>query len=335
MADTALTQRHADRTATPGPRRPRVGLRLGLLWGLAGLLVVVYLSVGVSGNWAYILERRSTTVLTMIVVGIAIALSTVVFHTISANQILTPSIMGFDSLYLLIQTVAVAALGVRGLVGLNPLLEFAGQLVVMLVCSLLLYWWLLGRPRGLHLLVLVGVVIGGLFRSVSSFIQRLLDPTQFIVLQDRFFADFNSAPIHLVLLCAGMVVVVGALLWRSRAALDVTGLGRDVAIGLGVDHRRMTLLVLVAVAVLVSASTALVGPTSFFGLLVAHLAYQLLGTNRHAFTLPGAAAGAIICLVGGQLLFERVLGFEGSLSMVVEFCGGIVFIALLLRKARS
>lgn len=325
---------------TPTTRAKGAGRRAPFV--LTGLLVLtlgcaaVYASIDLTGNIAWLLERRGTTVGTMAVVSVAVALATVVFHTVTANQILTPSIMGFDALYILIQTLAVATLGVTGIHALNPLVEFAVESTLMIAASLALYTWLLvDLRRSLHLLVLVGVVIGGLFRSIATLLQRVMDPTAFAVLQDRFFADFTGTNQALLGVGALVVAVTGLLLWRRRSTLDVVSLGREVSIGLGVDHRRATLWTLAAVALLVSVATALVGPTSFFGLLVAHLAYRLVGSTKHVHTLPAAALAAMVCLVGGQLLFERLLGFEGSLSMVVEFLGGILFIALLLRRSRA
>ena len=148
-----------------------------------------------------------------------------------------------------------------------------------------------------------------------------------------FFADFTGADHRVLLVGALLVLACATWIWRVRRDLDVLALGRAPAIGLGLDHRSLTLRALVAVAVLVSVATALVGPTTFFGLLVAHLAYQLFASQRHAVTVPAAALCALITLIGGQIIFERLLGFEGSLSIVVEFLGGIVFIVLLCRRA--
>lgn len=315
--------------------RNRARLVLLVLFGLALACCVAYVTTDVVGSWAFVLPRRVLTVTTMTVVGIAIAISTVVFHTITGNQILTPSIMGFDALYLLIQTLFVFTLGTGALFAADPVLMFLAQAAIMTVLATSLYRAvLLDLGRSLHVVLLVGIVLGGLFRSLAGFLQRVMDPTQFIVLQDRFFADFTGADPTLLCLGALTVIVLGARIWRTRATLDVMALGRDVAINLGVNHRATVMTNLVVITLLVSVSTALVGPSSFFGLLVAHLAYRLLGTHRHAVTLPGAAAAAVVCLVGGQLLFERLLGFEGSLSMVVEFLGGIVFIALLIGRVR-
>ena len=113
--------------------------------------------------------------------------------------------------------------------------------------------------------------------------------------------------------------------------LDILTLGRDMAINLGVNYRRAIVTVLIMVTMLVAISTALVGPITFFGLLVANLAYMLIGSPYHRFVLPAAAIMAMIALVGGQTILERVFAFNSSLSIVIEFVGGIMFLALLLR----
>lgn len=299
-------------------------------------LVALYLFGSLSGNVGYLLGRRATTVATLVLVATAIGVSTVLFHTATANRILTPSIMGLDALYLALQTTAVFFLGSHVTATASATLQFGIELVAMVGFSLTLFWFVMGRfGRSLTLLLLVGVLLGGLFRGVSSFLQRLLTPEDFLVLSDRFFADFTGTDPALLGVAAVVVGVVSVLAWVDRHRLDVVGLGRDLAVCLGVDHRQRILIVLTGVALLVGTSTALVGPTLFFGLLASHLAYRLLGTQRHASTIPGAAVAGIISLVGGQWAFERVLRLEGSLSMVVEFVGGLVFIALLLSASRS
>lgn len=322
-----------DRTIDPAMRRAY--RRIAVLGVLAVLAVAAYLLVDVGGSWTFALRLRSTTVLTMVVVGYAIAVSTVLFQTVTTNRILTPSIMGFDSLYELIQTVLVAGVGAAGLVGMGLGGRYALELALMVGFSMLLFSRLFDR-RGysLHLLVLVGIVLGVLFRSVSSFAQRLVDPNEFYVLQDRLFASFTRVDETLLLISAGIVVAVSAAAWRIRSRFDVIALGRETAVGLGIDHRRTVLQILVLVAVLVSVSTALVGPVLFFGLLVSNLAYQVTGTTRHRATLPAAVLLSVICLTGGQAVLQHGLGLNTTLSVVVEFLGGIVFLVLLIRGVR-
>jgi iron complex transport system permease protein len=294
--------------------------------------IVLFMTLNARGRWDFILQFRGTKVLTMALVGYAVAVSTVLFQTVSHNRILTPSIMGFDALYVLIQTSLVFSIGSAGLTALDTRLLFAFNVTAMVLFSSLLYRWLFsGSSRSIHLLVLVGIVFGVLFRSLSSFMQRIIDPNEFVVLQDRLFASFNNVDGNLLTVSVVMVVTVSVIGWRFMHAYDVLALGRETSINLGLDHNRIVTIVLILVAVLVSVSTALVGPVTFFGLLVANLAYLLAGTHKHRFVLPAAALIAIICLVGGQLILERVFAFDTALSIIIEFLGGIVFLVLLIR----
>jgi iron complex transport system permease protein len=303
-----------------------------ILAAIAAGVIVLFMTLNVRGRWDFILPFRGMKVLSMVLVAYAVAISTVLFQTVSHNRILTPSIMGFDALYVLLQTGLIFTLGSVGLSALDPRLLFGIEVATMVVFSSLLYRWLFaGTSRSLHLLLLVGIVFGVLFRSLSGFMQRIIDPNDFVVLQDRLFANFNSVDGNLLAVSAATVAVVSIVGWRLMHVYDVLALGRETAINLGIDHNWVTTIVLMLVAVLVSVSTALVGPVTFFGLLVANLAYQVAGTHKHRFILPVASLIAIICIVGGQLVLERIFAFDTALSIVIEFVGGIVFLALLIR----
>ena len=130
-----------------------------------------------------------------------------------------------------------------------------------------------------------------------------------------------------------IVIAVSLVAFRLGHTFDVLALGRSQAINLGVPYKRTVVTILMLVSVLVAVSTALVGPITFFGLLVASLAHGLVGTSRHKFVLPAAVLLSIIFLVGGQTVLERVFAFDTALSIIIEFLGGIVFIFLVLRRA--
>lgn len=325
----------ADTLAAEASRETRPGLRLVGLSALAVLVVAGFLLYGALDAFALIGPMRAQRVAAMVLVGVAIAVSTVLFQTVTENRILTPAIMGFDSMYALIQTVAVFLLGSTAVIGVSAPLRFVAETAAMLVFSLALFRWVFGGARrSLYLVVLVGIVLGVFFRSIATFLQRVIDPNEFLILQDRLFASFNAVDPGLMLLCAAVVAVCGVWVARHHRELDVLALGRDVSVTLGVDHRRRTMAVLVVCAVLVSVSTALVGPITFFGLLVANLAYQVAGSHRHAHVLPVAALLAVIALVGGQAVLEHLFGLDTVLSVIIEFLGGIVFIVLLVRGGR-
>jgi iron complex transport system permease protein len=330
----------------PSPRRGRIGFTLGALSpkGMSPRTLVIVLSVAtlgciaafmtidLGGNITYALTRRGIRVGAMLVVAVAVGLSTLMFQTVTANRILTPSIMGFDALYILIQTALVFALGSSTLLTAAPSLKFGVEVALMVVFSALLYRWLFtGGTGSLHLMLLVGIVIGTLFRGFSSLLQRLMEPSEYIVLQDLFFASFNQVEPVLLGISAVVVALAAAVVWKLRKTFDVLALGRDTAINLGVDHRRIVTLVLVLCSILVAVSTALVGPVTFFGLLVVSLAYQMVRKFSHAALIPIVCLLGAITLVGGQLVLERVFGFATALSVIIEFAGGLLFLYLLLK----
>jgi len=299
---------------------------------LAIVAIVAYMTLESRGMWEFVLPFRGRKIAAIIIVGYAIAVSTVLFQTITNNRILTPSIMGFDALYMLIQTIIVYLFGSSRLLMLDPQQRFAMEVFVMVVFSSALYFWLFVKAeRSLHLLVLVGIIFGTMFRSITNFLQRLIDPNEFVVLQDAGFASFSAIDQTLLWVAAGVIVAISLVIIRMLPMFDVLTLGREMAIGLGVNYRRVITVTLVLVTALVSVSTALVGPITFFGLLVANLGYMLIGSAKHRWTIPAAALLAIIALVGGQTLLERVFSFNSTLSIIIEFFGGVMFIVLLIR----
>ncbi|KAB2679043.1 iron chelate uptake ABC transporter family permease subunit [Brucella tritici] len=310
----------------------RPSLVLLLLCVLALVAMAAFMTIGAKGSWSFILSFRGTKLAAMVLVAYSIAVSTVLFQTVTNNRILTPSIMGFDALYILIQTLVIFFFGAVQIDWTGPNIRFLAETAIMVVFASALYYWLFSRAtRSLHLVMLVGIVCGVFFRSISNLMQRMLDPNLFAVLQDRFFASFNTVNSDILIMSAVIVAAVSLYGLRFIYIFDVLSLGRDPAINLGVDHRRIVRKILFMVTVLVSVSTALVGPITFFGLLVANLAYMLAGSAKHRFILPIAVLLAILCIVGGQTILERVFSFNTALSVIIEFLGGLVFIILLVR----
>ncbi len=314
----------------------RITLVLFGLSAAALLCIVLFMTLGAQGSWSFVLPFRGRKLLGLVVVGHAIAWSTVLFQTLTANRILTPAIMGFDALYLLCQTVLTLLFGAGIFARLDPNLAFLGNSALMTALALGLYAALFGpNGGGLHRILLMGVVLGVFMRSLAGFVQRLLDPNAFAILSDQLFARFSAIEPNLLALASGLIVLVSGAVWRRIRRLDVLALGRAQAVSLGLDWRDELRVTMGAVALLVAVSTALVGPVLFLGLLAAALAHLALGTSRHAALLPAASLIAVILLVGGQTVLERVFGFDTALSIVVEFIGGITFLALLLRSARQ
>ena len=305
---------------------------LFLLSTLTVILIFAFMFYNIKGSWEFILPFRSGKLLALVTVAYSVAVSTVLFQTVTHNRILTPSIMGFDQLYLLIQTVIVFTAGSLHLGWFNQTNGFfISSFLLILFAGTLFGWLFTGHGKSLHLVLLVGIVFGVFFRSITNLLNRMLDPNEFAVLQDRFFANFNTYNSNILTAAIIIVCLVSFIGWQMRHSFDVLALGQETAINLGIDYRRTVTTILFLVTVLVSVSTALVGPVTFFGLLVASLAYQLSGTARHSIILSVAILIAVISLVGGQFVLERIFQFNTTLSIIIEFIGGIVFILLLLK----
>ncbi|MCX8662034.1 iron chelate uptake ABC transporter family permease subunit [Gilliamella sp. B2911] len=304
-----------------------------LLLGIAVLCVVFFMTFNLKGNISYILTHRTWIVLTMILVAFSAATSTLLFQTVTNNRILTPSIMGFESLFVLIQTVVIFFIDAQGIPYIGIVGKFIFESLLLILFSLFLYRGLFNKlKQNLHLVLLIGIILGTLFRSFSNLLQRLMTPTEFAVLQSRIFATFTRTEPVLIVFSLVISSIIGLFLWRMRFRFDVLALGRDNAINLGIDYQKSVTIILLLVSVLVSISTALVGPFTFLGLLIANLAYSISGSSQHRFLLPTAFLLGIIFLVGGQMFLEHVLNMVGALSIVIEFIGGSLFIFLLLKK---
>ncbi len=290
--------------------------------------------IGTDGFWR-IAQMRATDVVVMAVVALCQAVATVSFQTVTNNRIITPSIMGFESLYTAVQTSAVYFLGIAGIVALQGVPQFMLQIVLMVALSLLLYGWLLsGRYGSLPVMLLIGIVVGGGLGSVSAFMQRLLTPSEFDVLTARLFGNVSNAdPAYLPVAIPLCVLAAGALWLRARR-LNVMALGRDISMGMGLRHRGETMQVLFLVSVLMAVSTALVGPMVFLGFLVATLAYQAADTYDHRRILPVAVLLAFVVLSGAYFVMRHIFYAQGVVSIIIELVGGCVFLFVILRKGR-
>ena len=290
--------------------------------------------VGSEGFWR-IANLRLTNVTVMAVVAVAQAVATVAFQTVTNNRIITPSIMGFESLYRVVQTGSVYLFGVAGLVAIQGLWQFGLQIAIMVALAMLLYGWLLsGRYANLQIMLLIGIIIGGGLGAIATFMQRLLTPSEFDVLAARLFGNVSNADAGYLPLAIPLCVAAAALLWARSRRLNVMALGADTATSLGVNHRRELLIVLFLVAVLMATSTALVGPMTFLGFLVATLAYQFADSYDHRLVFPVAVLTAFTILTGAYFVMRHIFSAQGVVSILIEFVGGIVFLIVILRKGR-
>ena len=269
----------------------------------------------------------------MIIAAICQSLSTVAFQSITNNRVITPSLLGFEALYSTIHTSTMFLFGVSTFMSFNGVGSFLFQVVAMVLMSLTLYGWLLsGKYGDLQLLLLVGVIIGTGLKSLSSFMRRLLAPSEFDILQARLFGSVSNADSAYFPIAIPIVIIVAILLLAYSKNLNVVSLGKNVGTSLGINHQSSVIFSLILVSVLMSISTALVGPLTFYGFLVATLSYQAAPTYDHRYIFPMALAIGFLILTGAYFFMYHVFNAQGVVSIIIEMFGGITFLIVILRK---
>lgn len=306
-----------------------------------GLMVIafsaLFLTVGVNPEHIdYAMSQRIPKLIAIVLTGGCIAFSSMIFQTITNNNILTPSVLGLDSLYILVQTLIVFIVGIDSKFIASKSHNFLLSVVIMVVASFVLYKKLFEKSgNNIFFLLLVGMIFGTLFKSMSAFMQVVIDPNEYATLQNSLHASFGNVNTDILLIASIMLIAIIPFIYDELKYLDVSCLGKDNAINLGVDYDKVVKKMIIVVSILVSISTALVGPITFLGLLVVNVTKQLLSTYKHSYLIVTSILISISTLVGGQFLVERVFSFNTTLSVIINFVGGVYFIYLLLKESKA
>lgn len=286
-----------------------------------------------SPSYGRIVKRRLDAVIAMAIAAVCQVLSTITFQTISNNRIITPSLLGFESVYEAIHTFLIFVFGIKSFLAFTSIRAFLIQIVLMVVLCLLLYGFMLrGKRANFHYMLLVGIVIGTGLRSLSLFIRKLLSPAEFDILQARLFASVNNSDSSYFKLAFPIVFIVSLILFFNSKYLNVLSLGKDVSINLGLDYNKLSILSLVIVSILMAISTALVGPMTFFGFLAASLTYEICKSYDHKFIFAMGILLAFSILTFAYFIMNHVFPAQGVVNIIIEFFGGILFLIMLLRK---
>lgn len=317
-------------------RRYRALLSMFLVLGFAaalGLLIYDNPVLISSSSFLPVVRRRMYAVGAMMLAAICQSLSTVTFQSITNNRVITPSLLGFEALYTAIHTASMFFLGVRGVTAFTGTGAFLIQVAVMVAMCLVLFGWLLsGKYGNLQLMLLIGVIMGTGLRSLSSFMRRLLSPSEFDLLQARLLGSVNNASIEYFPIAIPLVVIAALLIFAHAKKLNVASLGGDTATALGVRQRSGVIYPLILVSVLMSVSTSLVGPLTFYGFLVAALSYQAAPTYDHRRIFPMALAIAFLVITGAYFFMYHVFSAQGVVSVIIEMFGGLAFLAMIIKK---
>ncbi|XAK03092.1 iron chelate uptake ABC transporter family permease subunit [Campylobacter coli] len=295
------------------------------------IVALVFIFAGLKDFDEYALKNRFLQIAAIVIVAICIAVSTVIFQTLCNNKILTPAIIGLDSLYMLLQSALIFSLGSANLSVYKNDINFLITLVCMVVFSLGLYKILFSSDKSIYLIMLLGLIFGTLFSTLSSFFEILIDPDEFMVIQGRMFASFDNVAFDVLTLAYIVTLLSFVWIFRYMKFLDPLSLGKDLSINLGINYQKISKHLMIIIAILTSISTALVGPITFLGLLVVNITYELFKSSKHSILLLACVLISILALLGGVFFVSRVFDYNTTISVIINFLGGIYFIYLVLK----
>lgn len=306
---------------------------------IAIIIVAAFLFIGVKFHnhklLRYAMKLRIPKVIAMIITAFAIGAATIIFQSVINNTIVTPCLLGMNALYTLIHTSVVFVLGSGSILFTNDNLSFLVDLVLMGIIATVVYSWLF-KMTGHNVLyvLLVGTVLTSFFSSIQSTLTRVMDPNEYDTLLTSLVASFSNINSEIIIFSVIILALIGVIFRKELALLDVITLGKEQAINLGVDYDRCIRRLLLAVTLCIAVATAMVGPISFLGLIIANISRQLLKTYRHTQLIAGAALMGVIALIGGQFIVERVFVYSISISVFITVAGGIYFLYLILKGSR-
>lgn len=321
-------------------RSKRSNTRKFMILGIIVLLAVIgYMTVGVHFEnpklWRYSMKIRTPKLIVMLIVAFAIGAASLVFQSIINNTIVTPCLLGMNSLYTLIHTAVYFFEGATSALANSANLAFAVDLALMGAIATVVYSCLFKKTKHNVLYVLlIGTVMTSLFSSVQTTLTRIMDPNEYETLLSTLVASFSNVNSEIILFSMAVLLIVMFVLRRELALLDVLTLGKDQATNLGVDYDKCVRRLLLGVTLFIAVATAMVGPISFIGLIIANLSRQLLKTYRHSRLVLGSVMFGMIVLIGGQLIVERVFSYTIPISVFISLGGGVYFLYLLLRNRR-
>lgn len=311
--------------------------KLLILIALTILAGALYLVLGIDFDiFQYQFSSRLRKLILMLLVGAAIAASVVIFQAVTTNRLLTPSIMGLDSVYMFVKVLLVFVFGVQSVFVTNLYLNFIITLVVMIVFSLILFQSIFRiGDVSVYFILLVGVILGTFFKSITGFLELIINPEDFLAVQSAMFANFDASNSKLVTLCGIMLIILVIITVIAVPYLDVLLLGKDQAINLGISYKTVTRVMMILVAILVSISTALVGPITFLGLLTVNLAHELMKTYEHKYILPATICMSWLSLFIAQAVVENLFEATTQVSIIIDLVGGSYFIYLLIKRRNA
>lgn len=271
-------------------------------------------------------ELRFFRMLGALFIGGALSLSGMVFQAVLRNPLAEPYTLGVSAG----SGVGAAAAFITGLHAVSvysvPLAALAGALVTVL------FVLRISRAGGSEKLLLSGVIAGTICSSVLMFLLSVARSEEIAAASWWLLGDLQS--VNEKLLLPVIVLTMGIMFYLrwSAGALDVLALGEKEAFFLGLNVRRMTLIMVICASALAAASVALAGAVGFCGLIVPHAVRRLCSSSHRKNVFAMFIWGGIFLMICDIISRIVLPGQELPVGVVTSITGGPVFLWILNRK---
>lgn len=315
-------------------------VKLIVLAVLALAALACFLLIGLNFSKAsfikYSMKIRLPKIFAMLIAAFAIGAASIVFQTVINNRIVTPCLLGMNSLYTLTHVLLVFIVGTGSILVSDSRIAFAIDLVIMVVIAFIIYGFMFKKTKyNVLYILLIGTVLASLFSSIQNTLVMIMDPTDYEITLQSLVASFENIDSSIMLAAVCLLAAVAGLLFREIRVLDVMSLGKAQAINLGVNYDRSVNRLLIGITAYIAVATAMIGPISFLGLIIANLARELLRTFRHWQLILGSSFFGVIILAFGELLVERIFNYGVPISVFISLLGGAYFLYLIIRQPKQ
>lgn len=272
-------------------------------------------------NFRGIVGRSFPALIGMMGSGFLIAVVSLSFQTITESKILTPSMIGFDAIFVITQTLIIFLLGTNTTLITNPFINYAITAGAMVTISFFMYRTVLRRGKNnMIFLLMFGLVLSGILSSGTRYLLRMMEAYEFGHVQAIVNVTINNMRESIIYMVMPLMVLLsGVILFRHRT-YNVMTLGAKQARGLGVDYEKELHFNLILIAIGMSLVTALIGPLAFLGLLAVNFARMVLKTHRHLPLFLVSGLTAAIALVLGQTIVELLEG-QIPITVIINLVG--------------
>lgn len=276
---------------------------------------------------ATIFDLRFPRIFIALLGGAATAVSGVLLQAVMKNPLADPGIIGISSGASL--TAVLITAFIPELYFFTPTFAFLGGMTAFLLVYGLSYKDGLSPLR----IILVGVAVNAMFTGLMSAFNSgtgsSYSGAASIVnanISLKTWDDFNT------LLVYSLVGLFASLLVSKKC--DLLALEDKTARNLGINVTASRIVISVIAVLLASISTAIIGPISFLGLIVPHIARLLVGSNHKILIPYSILLGAFVLLLADTVGRTITAPYEISASIIMSVVGGPFFI-LLLRRSKN